>query len=216
MYILIIMRQVNDMKIEKLGAGKIKVTVSHLELDTWDINPRAISPDSPQLKEFIGSMIAHTANETGIVLSGSNVLVEARPQGEDFVFIITTMGQDTDKMHREILKSVKRQKLISGEYKVCAKTESQSSYFFFDSLMHFAEMLSCTGCELFNGTALYRSEAGYVHMIEKTHPSYEKCILVLSEYAKKLSDTSGDVYACERLKPYADSCDFEKIMKCYI
>lgn len=204
------------MKIEKLGIGKIKVTVSHTELDTWNINPGAISPDSPQLKEFIGSMIARSAGETGIELSGSNVLVEARPQGDDFVFIITTVGSDTDKMHREILKTIKRQKLINGEYKAAAKTESTHTYYSFDTLAGFADMLGCAGCDVFENTTLYRGDKIYLLAIEKTHPFYDRCCAILSEHAKRLPDRLGDIYTGERARVFAESGDYDAIMRSYI
>lgn len=204
------------MKIEKLGIGKIKVTVSHTELDTWNINPKAISPDSPQLKEFIGTMIARSAGETGIELSGSNVLVEARPQGEDFVFIITTVGSDTDKMHREILKSIKRQKLMSGEYKAAAKTESTRTYYSFNSLSDFAHMLKSAGCDTFEDTLLYRGDGIYLLAIEKMHPLYDRCCAHLCEYAKEHRSAGCDLYSQERASVFAKSCDYDAIMRSYI
>lgn len=204
------------MKIEKLGIGKIKVTVSHSELNTWNINPKSISPDSPQLKEFIGSMIARSAGETGIELSGSNVLVEARPQGEDFVFIITTVGNDTDKMKTEIIKTIKRQKLMSGQYKAATKIESKNSYFEFDTLPLFAEMLRCTGLSWLDTSVLYKGENGYLLSLDKQHPLYERTSLTISEYAKKLPDSASDAYVSEHAKPFASAKDFDTLMRCYL
>ena len=106
------------MKIEKLGSNKIKVTVTPSELNVWDINPQSITPDSPQLREFIASLLAQSAEETGFDLASASILVEARPQGNDFVFVITRMAYEDTQ--RELTRAIIRKKLLNGQYK--AKT----------------------------------------------------------------------------------------------
>lgn len=204
------------MKIEKLGVGKIKVTVSHLELDTWNINPKAISPDSPQLREFIGSMIARSAGETGIELSGSNVLVEARAQGEEFVFIITTVGASTEKLQKEISRSIKRQRLMSGKYRTVTRRESTHSYYWFVTLKEFAEMLGCVGCDLFANASLYKFEKGYIVAVKKELPEHGRCCAVMAEYANELTSPNTADYVREYASLFANGKDFRAIMNCYL
>ena len=94
------------MKIEKLSSNKIRVTVTPSELTVWDINPQAISPDSPQLKEFIASLLAQSAEETGFDLASTSILVEARPQGNDFVFVITQLAYGIEETRKELTRAI--------------------------------------------------------------------------------------------------------------
>lgn len=202
------------MKIERLSADKIKVTVSPIELDGWNINPKAISPDSPQLREFIASLITQSCRNTGVELLGSNILVEARPQGSDFVFVITKVSPEFESMKREISRSIKRQKLMSGQYRIKGRRCTGHTYFCFDSLEDFAHMLISVGCKAFIGTALYRFENKFCLEVRKDAPEYGKCCSILSEYAKR-ADSSFDICIGERARIFAQYSDYDAIVRCY-
>lgn len=80
------------MKIEKLGSNKIKVTVTPSELNVWDINPQSITPDSPQLREFIASLLAQSAEETGFDLASCQHFGRGAPTGKRLCFRNHTYG----------------------------------------------------------------------------------------------------------------------------
>ena len=204
------------MKIEKLSLNKIRVTVSEGELNIWDINPREISPDMPQLKNFVASLLKQSCNEIGEELFGSNVLVEARPQGEDFVFVITCVGNDYENIQKEIAKSVKKQKFLRGDYKARAYKESAYSYFEFATLCDFSHMLKSVGIKELEATKLYKSNDKFYLQIERAHPDFERICMIMSEYASATHHArSFCAYIEEHANAYATHKDFDAISRCY-
>ena len=203
------------MKIEKFGSDRIKVTVSPVELDDWNINPKAISPDSPQLREFIASLIAQSCGSTGVELMGSNILVEARPQGDDFVFVITRVSPEFESMRRQIARSLKKQKLLNGQYKIKRGDTSESEYFIFNTLADFAYMLRDTGCKMFSDTTLYRYENKFCLELRKSSSDYQKCLCALSEYASCAKKGIG-LHLSEHAEKFAGIGDYDAIMRIYV
>lgn len=205
------------MKIEKIAYGKIKVTLTPSELDVWNITPQT-SPDSPQMRSFITSLIKNSYGEDEI--SASNVLVEARLQGENFVFVITKIEDNFDAVQKEISKSVKRRKLLNGDYKLsCTQSGSHMSqkgyaYFLFDSLEDFSDMLRAGEKDIFNGCILYKSESGFLLKINKNASFYEKISALALEYSKQLNSSAAS-YIKEYASVFASYDDFDAIMRLY-
>ncbi len=150
------------MKIEKLSSNKIRVTVTPSELTVWDINPQAISPDSPQLKEFIASLLAQSAEETGFDLASTSILVEARPQGNDFVFVITQLAYGIEETRKEFTRAIIRKKLLSGQYRAKSSSAPALSYFRFGALSDFAAFWRAAGPDGMDGAVLHEAEGAYI------------------------------------------------------
>ena len=204
------------MKIEKLSTDKIKVTVTPEELNVWDINPREISPDLPQLKDFIASLIKQSYNASDDELLNSNILVEARPQGENFVFVITRVGYDYEKMQKQISGYVKKQKFLNGNYTPRVVSQNAMSYFMFDSLDDFCQMLDSVGYELLRDTVLYKSQNEFYLGIKRCRDDFNKLCVVLSEYAKPMGhDICTDAYIHEHAVKFAEHKDYEALRRCF-
>lgn len=202
------------MKIERLSSNKIKVTVTPGELTVWDINPQAISPDSPQLREFITALLAQSADETGFDLASASILVEARPQGSDYVFVITRMAQGYDHTQREITKAIIRKKLLNGQYRTKKSETPTSSYYGFGSLADFAALLRAAQHEDFSGTALYQSGSQYYFAID-TQQEHTHLRALASEFASSLHDSSFGAYLSEHGRIFAESDRFSALARCY-
>ncbi|MBE7026558.1 MAG: adaptor protein MecA [Ruminococcaceae bacterium] len=204
------------MKIEKLSTDKIKVTVTPEELDTWDINPREISPDLPQLKDFIASLIKQSYNASDDELLNSNILVEARPQGENFVFVITRVGGDYEKIQKQISGCVKKQKFLNGNYTPRIVSEDAMSYFLFDSLDDFCQMLGSVGCKALQDTVLYKAQDGFFLGIKRLGSDFKKICSLVSEYAKSAGhDAAVNAYICEHTTKFAEYKDYEALRRCF-
>lgn len=204
------------MKIEKLATNKIRVTVTPLELNDLDIDPKELSPDLPQLRNFIASLIEQACDYADEQLIHSNILVEARPQGEDFVFVITRLRADDESAQKESAKLSKKQKLANGSYKAKIAPENKCSYFAFNSLTCFCEMLRNTGCESFCGTKLFKSQNEFYLRIDRSHIDFKRLCMIASEYARPLQNSdAADEYINEHAIHFADSKDFFNISRCY-
>ncbi len=204
------------MKIEKLALNKIRVTVSPLELNDLDIDPKELSPDLPQLRNFIASLIEQACDYADEQLIHSNILVEARPQGEDFVFVITRLGIDEGSVQKESAKLSKKQRLASGSYKAKIAPENKCAYFSFNSLVCFCEMLRCAGYESFYGTNLYRAQNEFYLKINRNHIDFKRLCMIASEYARALQNSDAvDEYINEHATHFADSKDFLAMSRCY-
>lgn len=203
------------MKIERLSSNKIKVTVTPGELTVWDINPKAISPDSPQLREFITALLAQSADETGFDLTSASILVEARPQGSDYVFVITRMAQGFDQTQRELTKAIIRKKLLNGQFRAKQSETPASSYYGFDSLADFAALLRTAGCENLAGTALYQVGSQYYFAVNDALVEHKHLCALASEFAASAHGNSFGAYLAEHGRVFAESDRFAALARCY-
>lgn len=198
------------MKIEKLSSNKIRVTVTPSELTVWDINPQAISPDSPQLKEFIASLLAQSAEETGFDLASASILVEARPQGNDFVFVITRLVYGIEETQKELTRAIIRKKLLNGQYRAKSSSAPALSYFRFESLTDFAAFWRAAGPAGMEGAALYEAEGQYLLGLRRTEARLR---LLAEEFAAPVG--SAELYLREHGRVFARAEDFDALARCY-
>ena len=205
-----------SMKIEKLSTDKIKVTVTAEELNIWNINPREISPDLPQLKDFIASLIRQSYDTVDDEILNSNVLVEARPQGENFVFVITRVGHDYENIQKQISRCVKKQKFLSGNYAARIVSGQAMSYFLFDSLEDFCQMLSAVGCKALEDTLLYKAGNEFYLRVKRCKNDFNRLCMILSEYAKAMGhDAWVKAYISEHATIFAGFEDYEALRRCF-
>lgn len=161
------------MKIEKLSLNKIKVTVSPRDLSSWDISFDALTPDSPQLREFILSLVRQAEYETGFEGVGGSLMIEAIPFNNEFIFFITKV--DSDQKHSmqdsgTIYRQSLRKKLRTKDFRVAKKTVSKtypantaSDYIYsFDSFEDFLALFNAiSDTTAFNSSALYKYSGKY-------------------------------------------------------
>ena len=73
----------NIMKVERISANKIKVTVTIEDLDRWGVNPEMFAEDCEETRELFRTLIRRAEYETGFSVENSRVMVEAIPHKYD-------------------------------------------------------------------------------------------------------------------------------------
>ena len=200
------------MKIEKLSSNKIRVTVTPSELTVWDINPQAISPDSPQLKEFIASLLAQSAEETGFDLASTSILVEARPQGNDFVFVITQLAYGIEETRKELTRAIIRKKLLSGQYRAKSSSAPALSYFRFGALSDFAAFWRAAGPDGMDGAVLHEAEGAYILGLRRAETRLR---LLAEEFAEPVGSNGFELYLREHGRVFARAEDLDALARCF-
>lgn len=203
------------MKIEKLSLNKIKVTVSPRDLMGWDISFESLSPDSPRLREFIMSLIRQAEFETGFDAFGANIMIEAMPQNNDFVFFITKV--DSESVSRSA-KQLLRAKLLNKEYRVVKKAvSSQKSVpgiFRFGSFEDFIAYLNAVrGGQDFSDGELYASDGAYYLKLPMLTQAQKRMAAVAGEFAVKNDTKFLEAYLLEHGKLVAKNDGFAEILK---
>lgn len=201
------------MKIEKLGSNKIKVTVTPSELNVWDINPQSITPDSPQLREFIASLLAQSAEETGFDLASASILVEARPQGNDFVFVITRMAYEDTQ--RELTRAIIRQKTLKRAVPRKKQRRARALLLPLSLAPEFAAFWRAEGARDLQEAALYRADGGYYLGIKRAQKDYARVCALVSEYAAPVDAAGFDAYLGEHGSLIVRQDMFDDLSKCY-
>lgn len=203
------------MKIEKLSLNKIKVTVSPRDLMGWDISFESLSPDSPRLREFIMSLIRQAEYETGFDAFGANIMIEAMPQNNDFVFFITKV--DSESVSRSA-KQLLRAKLLNKEYRVVKKAvstqKSMPEIYRFDSFEDFIAFLHAVrGAQDFADGELYAAEGAYYLKLPALTVAQKRMAAVAGEFAVKTDTKFLEAYLLEHGKLVAKNDGFAEILK---
>lgn len=202
------------MKIEKLSLNKIKVTVSPRDLMSWDISFESLSPDSPRLREFIMSLIRQAEYETGFDAFGANIMIEAMPQNNDFVFLITKVDNENAARTKQILRS----KLLNKEYRVVKKTvsthKSVPDIFRFGSFEDFIAFLkaACNAQPLIEGE-LYVSEGVYYLKLPALTSAHKRMTTLAKEFASKNDTRFLESYLLEHGKLIAKNEELARLLQ---
>lgn len=187
------------MKIEKLSLNKIKVTVSPRDLMSWDISFDSLSPDSPRLREFITSLIRQAEFETGFDAIGGNIMIEAMPQNNDFVFFITKVDNSNVA---ESAKQLLRRKLQNKEFRVVKKAVSPQKnlpcIYRFDSFEDFiAFFKAANGAKDFCGGELYKAQDAYYLKLPAITGAHKRLSVLADEFAVKNETKFLEAYLAE-------------------
>lgn len=204
------------MKIEKLGLNKIKVTVSPRDLMSWDISFESLSPDSPRLREFIMSMIRQAEFETGFDAFGGNIMIEAMPQNNDFVFFITKVSSNMTESTKQVL----RRKLHNKEFRVVKKAVSPKKnlpcIYCFSSFEDFLSFFyTANSPKDFMGAELYRVNSLYYLKLPVITTAQKRLALLAEEFAVKNETKFLESYLMEHGVLIARNEDFENIYKSF-
>lgn len=78
------------MKVERISANKIKVTVTIEDLDRWGVDPEMFAEDCEETRELFRTLIRRAEYETGFSVENSRVMVEAIPHKHDGLTVYVT------------------------------------------------------------------------------------------------------------------------------
>lgn len=78
------------MKVERISANKIKVTVTIEDLNRWGVNPEMFAEDCEETRELFRTLIRRAEYETGFSVENSRVMVEAIPHKYEGLTVYVT------------------------------------------------------------------------------------------------------------------------------
>lgn len=93
------------MKIEKIELNKIKVTLSAPDLIDMNVSVKSLTPGSPELHGFLHEVMEKIKEETGFNPYSGQVMVEATPNNDGIVLVVTRLADKPFKKRR--LKSAR-------------------------------------------------------------------------------------------------------------
>lgn len=206
------------MRIEKLSLNKIKVTVGYEDLSLYDISYETLSPTSPRLRAFILAMMKRAEIEIGFSAPAGNVMIEAIPQGDEFVFLITRVDAQTEEKAKPVLtREEKREKLKNRSYRIVKKHVTQDKpdkqIFRFENLQSFALLLKVAS--LPKTAVLYKCEDSYYLSLPCGSAKAKQLANIVLEFAASVDEKLIQIYLKEHAKVFARGNEFDKILACY-
>jgi len=182
------------MKIEKIGANIIKVTISLDDLEERNIDLSSLNYNSPATQELFWDMMEQAEIQFGFNLSDSQLIIEPVPDiDEGFIITITKMDEDGD--FESIQKFIKS-KLKKTDLRVKKKTRRLYSTMIIYSFNCFDDLsLLCKKIySVYSGeSSLFKCKNTYYLVLLRnnfTVPDAKKFEIILSEYGKKVSNVS--------------------------
>lgn len=106
------------MKIEKLSADKIKVTVSVSDLTNLDIDIKDLYPNSDELHSFLFHIMETIQAKTGFNPYTGQVVVEATPMREGMTILVSKV--QTGNQRKKVSADIKRGVTIKARKKGAA------------------------------------------------------------------------------------------------
>ncbi len=206
------------MRIEKLSLNKIKVTVSWEDLSLYDLTHETLSPESPRLRAFILALMKRAELEIGFTAPTGNVMIEALPQGDEFVFLITRIDAPVPEAKKSVLtREQKREKLKTHAYRVVEKKtpakKTQRQFYRFEDLESFAALLSVS--TLPKTSLLYKGEDCYYLALPCSSIRAKRLNNLVTEFAAPVEAKLVEIYLKEHAKVIARGGEFEKILACF-
>ena len=206
------------MRIEKLSLNKIKVTVSWEDLSHYDLSHETLSPESPRLRAFILALMKRAEMEIGFSAPTGNVMIEAIPQGNEFVFLITRIEPAAAETKKTVLtRDEIRAKLKNRSYRVVEKEASgqktQKQYYRFENLDSFAALLKISA--LPKTSLLYKGEDCYYLALPCGSAKAKRLNNLVTEFANPVDARWIEIYLKEHTKVIARGSEFEMIAACF-
>lgn len=143
------------MKIEKIEINRIKVTLSALDLIDMNVSVKSLTPSSPKLNSFLHEVMEKVKEETGFNPYTGQVMVEATPENDGVVLIVTKLSEEP------LFK--KRPKRI----RVTGHRSAQKITYKFASFQDVCELFSCCDPQKFNRASLYEYMENFYITIPK-------------------------------------------------
>ena len=182
------------MKIEKINENKIRVMINQDEAREWNISPKKISQNTPEVQEMFWAAIRLAERDVDFSIEDSKLFVETVPgNGGEFDMMITKINSE-DELHDAIEQCGYKGRLRQNELRFKQRIPRQNIlkrkhiYCFED----FDTACSAAGeiVEVYQGiSTLYKMEdAYYLHLIPANLPSLWDADVRLTEFSAKLSN----------------------------
>ena len=169
------------MKIEKIDANHIKITVDSLDFEIFNIELSSLTPDSPQLHTFLFSMMQQAQHETGFNPYNGQILIEAVPGKNNIVFLISRIDADVPKPPRKVYKYKDKTFTVSVKHNSADNPPVKSDVsihmaYRFDSFANLEQGISMLTYTLLRKGAVYKMDDSYylifsLNDIERTKDS---------------------------------------------
>lgn len=111
------------MQLELIRQNKLKITLAKEELNSYGINPEAISKNSDEAQAMFFSVLRKAEEEVGFVYSGSRLVVEAMPSSGGLVIYVTKVDNEAEQKLFDHISARQNQSLNMN---VRRKTDEQS------------------------------------------------------------------------------------------
>lgn len=165
------------MKIEKVENHKIKVTLSESDLMYYNLNPKQMTKNSPELHRFLFQIMENVKNQTGFNPYCGQVAVEAVSSESGMTLIISRISPTVSKSS---LKKVK----ASAAKRVLTKNR-----YYFDSFDDLCSALCALEPDALSVSTLYECDGSW-YLILGSCRRFDRQHCILSEYC---TDFGGKV-----------------------
>lgn len=159
------------MKIERIENNKIKVTLSAHDLIDMDISVKSLTPSSPTLTGFLHEVLEQVSEETGFNPFDGQVMVEATPEEDGIVLVVTKLAPEKPKKRK--IKNVR----------VRAVKKNLSTYKF-SEFIDLTHLFRATNPENFIGGNLYDYQGNFYMVIPKD------AVKNICEFAEDTTDSA--------------------------
>ncbi len=174
------------MKIERIQTNRIKVTLSALDLVDMNVSVKSLTPASPILTGFLHEVMEKVIEETGFNPYDGQVMVEATPEEDGIVLIVTKLSEEKPK--KQQIRGVK----VKSHRKPTLTTYKFSA---------FSDLLS-----LFKAStpAVFKNSALYEYMGDFYIIAPKDSIKYISEFTDSKANTClSETFLCEHGKLHA-------------
>ncbi len=179
------------MKIEVIEENKIRVLLTQTELAERNLTSDNLKKNTPYLNEFLFEIMEQIREETGFNPYNGQVVVEASPEGEGLVLIVTKLTAQKKKISAE-----KKQQYINAKPKCVRK---RTSIYIFNNFEDLCGAVIRLDKRAFDNSCLYKMDERFYYYLNQG-AGFEKSNAVLSEY----SDRFGKMCSKEYLEEHGD------------
>lgn len=161
------------MKIERIETNKIKVTLSSLDLVDMNVTVKSLTPTSPILTGFLHEVMERVIEKTGFNPYDGQVMVEATPEEDGIVLVVTKLTAEKPKKKK--IKNVK----------VSVRKKNLSTYKF-SEFLDVINLFRATKPEDFISGSLYEYNKNFYITIPKN------TVINICEFALENTNSSLD------------------------
>ena len=173
------------MKIEIIEENKIRVVLTHTELEERNLTPDNLKKNTPYLNEFLFEIMEHIREETGFNPYNGQVVVEAAPENEGLVLMVTKLTTQKRKMSLE-----KKKQYINAKPK---RVRKRKNIYIFNDFEDLCGAVMRLDKRAFDNSSLYKLEGKfYYYLIQGA--GFEKSNAILSEYSERFGKMCSKAY----------------------
>ena len=162
------------MKIERIESNKIKVTLTSLDLVDMNVTVKSLTPASPTLTGFLHEVMEKVIEKTGFNPYDGQVMVEATPDEDGMVLVVTKLSPEKPKKRK--IKNVK----------VKVRPKKILSTFKFSEFIDITHLFRATDPDAYINGKLYDYDGNFYMIIPKDD------VKNICEFADETHDTTLD------------------------